>query len=67
MVPTALLVILIAIMLPVLIVLAAFVINLAQLELNRTEMYIAADAAARAGGRTLTRTQDHRLCDARRD
>ena len=51
-------IVLVAILLPVLIILAAFVINLAQVELNRTEMYIAADAAARAGGRTLTLTQD---------
>lgn len=44
---------LVAILLPVLVILSAFVINLAWLELNTAQLYVAADAAARAGGRTL--------------
>jgi len=40
-----------AIMLPVIVILAAFAINIAYLELNRTEMFIASDAASRATGR----------------
>ena len=40
-----------AILLPVVIILAAFAINIAYLELNRTEMFIASDAVSRATGR----------------
>lgn len=40
-----------AIMLPVIVLLAAFAINIAYLGLNRTEMYIASDATSRATGR----------------
>jgi Ca-activated chloride channel family protein len=40
-----------AIMLPVTVGISAFAINIAYMELNRTEMYVAADAAARAAGR----------------
>ncbi len=50
--------VLVAIMLPVVLLLAAFAINLAYMELNRTEMYVAADSAARAGGRQFTLTGD---------
>ncbi len=45
---------LVAILLVPLLALAALAINSAYVELRRTEMYIAADAAARAGGRELT-------------
>lgn len=44
-------IVLMVIMLPVVLLLAAFAINLAYMELNRTELVAAADAAARAGGR----------------
>jgi len=49
---------LLAIMLPVVIVLAAFAINIAYLELNRTEMVIASDATSRATGRVFMLTND---------
>ncbi len=45
---------LVAILLVALLALAALAINSAYVELGRTQMYIAADAAARAGGRELT-------------
>ncbi|MEM9413243.1 MAG: pilus assembly protein TadG-related protein, partial [Planctomycetota bacterium] len=45
--------VLLALLLPVLFILAAFVINVAYLELSSTELYVASDAAARAGGRVL--------------
>lgn len=48
--------VLMAVMLTVVVILAALAINVAYLELNRTEMYVAADAAARAGGREFTLT-----------
>jgi Ca-activated chloride channel homolog len=47
---------LMAIMLPVALILSAFAINLAYVELCRTEMYVSADAAARAGGREFALT-----------
>ena len=47
-----------AFLLPVMFILAAFTINLAYLQLTRTEMMVATDAAARAGGRTLSESQD---------
>lgn len=40
-----------AILLPVLVMLCAFAINLAYMQLTRTELKIASDSAARAGGR----------------
>jgi Ca-activated chloride channel family protein len=46
----------IAIMLPVILVLAAFAINVAYMELNRTELRVATDAATRAAGRTYAMT-----------
>ncbi len=47
-----------AILLPVILVLAAFAINIAYLELNRTEMVIAADAASRATAREFMLSND---------
>ncbi|MEL6108391.1 MAG: vWA domain-containing protein [Planctomycetota bacterium] len=46
-----------AIVLPVLAILAAFAINAAQMQLTRTELAIATDAAARAGGRAFSEVQ----------
>ncbi|MEZ6090939.1 MAG: VWA domain-containing protein [Pirellulaceae bacterium] len=48
---------LMAIVLPVMFILAAYAINTASLELRRTELYVAADVAARAGGRELSTSQ----------
>lgn len=45
---------LVAVLLVAIVMLAALVINMAYVDLSRTELYIAADAAARAGGRELT-------------
>ncbi|MFY8199331.1 MAG: vWA domain-containing protein [Pirellula staleyi] len=45
-----------AIMLPVVLILSAFAINIAYLQLNRTEIYIAADAASRAASREFAKT-----------
>jgi uncharacterized protein YegL len=49
----------VAIFLPVALVLAGFAINVAFMELTRTELQVAADAASRAGGRMLAFTGDH--------
>ena len=49
---------LMAIMLPVVLLLAAFAINIAYLELNRTEMFIASDAVSRATGREFMLTNN---------
>ena len=46
-----------AMILPVLALLAAFCINAAQMQLNRTELTVATDAAARAGGRAFSEEQ----------
>ncbi len=48
---------LMALVLPVLALLAAFCINSAQMQLNRTELMVATDAAARAGGRAFSEHQ----------
>ena len=48
---------LMAVLLPVLAILAAFSINLAQIQLTRTEVMVATDAAARAGGRAFSELQ----------
>jgi len=48
---------LMAILLPVLAILAAFCVNLAQMQLTRTELMVATDAAARAGGRAFSELQ----------
>ena len=47
-----------AIMLPVVMILSAFAINIAYLQLNRTEMTIAADAASRAASREFATTNN---------
>ncbi len=49
---------LVAILLPVMLILASFVVNLAYMELTRTELRIVSDAATRAAGFELSRTQD---------
>jgi Ca-activated chloride channel family protein len=49
---------LVALLLPVMLVLASFAINLAYMELTRTELRIASDAATRASGYTLMTTGD---------
>ncbi len=48
----------VAIMLPVILILSGFVVNLSYMELTRTELRIAADAATRAAGRTLVDTNN---------
>ena len=48
---------LMAILLPVLAILAAVSINLAHIQVTRTELMVATDAAARAGGRAFSETQ----------
>ncbi len=48
---------LMAVLLPVLAILAAFCINAAQMQLTRTELMVATDAAARAGGRAFSEIQ----------
>ena len=48
---------LMAVLLPVLAILAAFCINCAQMQLTRTELMVATDAAARAGGRAFSEVQ----------
>jgi Ca-activated chloride channel homolog len=50
-----------AIMLPVIVILAAFAINFAYFELTRTEMFISSDAASRAAGREYMTTSDQAL------
>ncbi len=46
-----------ALILPVLAIIAAFTINIAYLQLTRTELMVATDAAARAGGRAISQSQ----------
>jgi Ca-activated chloride channel family protein len=50
----------VAVMLPVTLGMSAFALNIAYLELNRTEMYVAADAAARAAGREFALQWDQK-------
>ncbi len=50
--------VLLAVILPVLILLCGIAINLSQAQLARTQLKVAADAAARAGGRNWTLTND---------
>ncbi len=50
--------VLIAVCLPIFLIMAAFSIDVAYMELTRTELRIATDAAARAAGRTLSIAQD---------
>ena len=52
---------LVAIMLPVLLLLAGFAINIAHFQLTATEMQIAKDSAARAAGRVYATTNDETL------
>ncbi len=47
-----------AVLLPVLLILAGFAINVAYMQLSRTELKVATDAAARAGGRAFSEYQD---------
>ena len=47
-----------AILLPILLIVCFMVINLAQMQLTRTELKIATDAAARAGGRAWSKHHD---------
>lgn len=49
---------LLAFLLPVLLILAAFTINAAYMQLTRTQLMVATDASARAGGRALSEFQD---------
>lgn len=49
---------LMTILLPVLIILSSMAINIAYMELTRTELMVATDAAARAGGRAMSFYQD---------
>lgn len=59
---------LVAVLLPALLVLASFAINLAYMELTRTELRIASDAATRAAGYTLMTTGNAAAaCAAARD
>lgn len=51
----------VVVLLPVLFILAALTINIAYLQLVRTELQIAADTAGRAAGRTFTVTGDRSL------
>ncbi len=50
--------VLFAVTLPVLLLLVAFALNLAWMELSRTQAFIVADAATRAAGRTYSLTGD---------
>ncbi len=49
-----------AVLLPVLVILCGFAINIAFMQLTRTELKVATDASARAGGRAWSVTQDVR-------
>lgn len=49
---------LIAFLLPIILMISAFAINLAYMQLVSTELRVATDAAARAGGRRLSLNQD---------
>lgn len=51
-------VVLVAITLPVLFILAAVAINSSYMQLTRTELFIATDAATRSAGRTFSELQD---------
>ncbi|PQO36546.1 vWA domain-containing protein [Blastopirellula marina] len=56
--------ILVAALLPVILWMAAFCVDVAYMQLTRTELRIATDAAARAGARTLSLEQDADLAHA---
>ncbi len=57
--------VLIAVSLPLFVMMAAFAVDTAYMQLTRTELRVATDAAARAGGRRLSINQD--TGDARRE
>ena len=50
--------VLMAFLLPVLLILASLCINVAYMQLTRTELMVATDAAARAGGRAMSELQN---------
>lgn len=56
---------LIALLLPVVILLCAFSVNVAQMQLARTELQAATDASARAAGRVFAESRDVNLALAR--
>ena len=49
-----------ALLLPVMLIIAAMAINIAYLQLTRTELMVATDAASRAGGRAISNYQNIR-------
>ncbi|MGY8771164.1 MAG: pilus assembly protein TadG-related protein [Pirellulales bacterium] len=51
-------IVLVALLLPIILWMAAFAIDVSYMQLTRTELRIATDAAARAGARTLSLEQD---------
>ena len=53
-----------AVLLPVLFILSAFSINIAYMQMTRTQLMVATDAAARSGGRSLSELQDVDLAKA---
>ena len=54
---TGVMLILIGLCIPIVLIFAAYSINIAWMQLTRTELRTATDAAARAGSRTLSLTQ----------
>lgn len=56
--------VLIAICMPVFLFMAAFAVDVAYMQLTRTELRTATDAAARAGAKTLSLTQDDKAARA---
>lgn len=57
--------VLMLLLLPVALLMAAFAVNIAYIELSRTELIVATDAATRAGGRELIKTDDQAIATAR--
>ena len=55
---------LVAVCLPVILLFAAYSINIAQMQLTRTQLRTATDAASRAGARTLSITQSQNIAEA---
>ena len=51
-------IVLMAFLLPVLLIICSFTINIAYLQLTKTELMVSTDAAARAGGRAMSALQD---------
>ncbi len=58
-------IVLMVILLPVMLIIAGFAINLAYMESVRTDMQIASDAGSRAATRTLARTNDQAAATAK--